>query len=205
MSDSGSHDVAVGASDADIVDSLPEDLDLGALDHSEYVFPNNNRRRIPGALYVMIGIIVGIGVSMMPAGGLHLDNPGLIAGCVLLTLFGMYHIAAGWNLRYDERDALLSGMQSVDFPVGHASAQMGWRGWLSRPTWRILMYSNEPQPAYRGLALVDGVDGSLLDTIVEANPEDWSAFDQSADTHNESASDPSPQGPDEDSKENTNV
>ena len=27
----------------------------------------------------------------------------------------------------------------VGFPVGHASAQMGWRGLRSRPTWRILL------------------------------------------------------------------
>ncbi len=43
------------ASDQDVVDELPEDLDL-----AEFVgpntFPNNNRRRIPAAMYMAIGI-----------------------------------------------------------------------------------------------------------------------------------------------------
>jgi len=47
---------------------------------------------------------------------------------------------------------------------------------LSRPPWRILLYSNEPQPDKRGLVLIDGYDGEVLDTIVENNPEDWSHY-----------------------------
>ena len=55
-----------------------------------------------------------------------------------------------------------------------ASAQMGWRGYLSRPTWRILLYSAEMPPRERGLVLVDGVDGRVLEYFTEPNPEDWS-------------------------------
>ena len=51
---------------------------------------------------------------------------------------------------------------------------MGWRGLLSRPTWRILLYSAENPPLRRGLVLVDGVDGEVVDWFVEDNPEDWS-------------------------------
>ena len=64
--------------------------------------------------------------------------------------------------------------RTVGFAVGHASAQMGWRGLLSRPTWRILLYSAENPPLRRGLVLVDGVDGEVVDWFVEDNPEDWS-------------------------------
>jgi hypothetical protein len=80
---------------------------------------------------------------------------------------------AGWNLDVDERDALVVATRQVGFPVGHASAQMGWRGLLSRPTWRILLYSAEDPPDKRGLVLVDGVDGAVVEWFVEANPEDW--------------------------------
>ena len=66
----------------------------------------------------------------------------------------------------------------MGFAVGHASAQLGWRGLRSRPTWRILLYSNEEPPARRGLVLVDGVDGDVLSHFVEDNPEDWSAYDK---------------------------
>jgi hypothetical protein len=75
-----------------------------------------------------------------------------------------------------ERDALVAATRVVGFPVGHASAQMGWRGLLSRPTWRILLYSADDPPTRRGLVLVDGVDGGIVDWFVEDNPEDWSQF-----------------------------
>jgi len=54
---------------------------------------------------------------------------------------------------------------------------LGWRGLRSRPTWRILLYSAEDPPARRGLVLVDGVDGTVVDHYVGDNPEDWSSFD----------------------------
>jgi hypothetical protein len=53
---------------------------------------------------------------------------------------------------------------------------MGWRGLLSRPTWRVLVYSADDPPEKRGLVLVDGVDGSIVEWLVEDNPEDWSAL-----------------------------
>ena len=55
---------------------------------------------------------------------------------------------------------------------------MGWRGLLSRPTWRILLYSAENPPAKRGLVLVDGVDGEIVEHFVEDNPEDWTELDE---------------------------
>jgi hypothetical protein len=88
-----------------------------------------------------------------------------------------FQLVSGWNLDVDEADALVAATRKVGFPVGHASAQMGWRGLLSRPTWRILLYSAENPPTQRGLVLVDGVDGQIVDWFVEANPEDWSDYD----------------------------
>jgi hypothetical protein len=89
-------------------------------------------------------------------------------------VFGLYSLQAGFDLDVDERDALVIASQAVGFPVGHASAQLGWRGLRSRPTWRILLYSNDEPPAKRGLVLVDGVKGDVVDFFVEDNPEDWS-------------------------------
>jgi hypothetical protein len=60
---------------------------------------------------------------------------------------------------------------AVGFPVGHASAQLGWRGLLSRPTWRVLVFSAEEPPKQRGFVLVDAASGEVLDKIVEDNPE----------------------------------
>ena len=41
--------------DDDVTDELPEDLDASGL-VGPYLFPNNNRRRIPAALYLLIGL-----------------------------------------------------------------------------------------------------------------------------------------------------
>ena len=102
-----------------------------------------------------------------------LINQGVVIAAIVLALFGLYSFVAGWNLKVDESDALVAATKQVGFPVGHASAQMGWRGLLSRPTWRILLYSAEDPPEKRGLVLVDGVDGSIVEWFVEDNPEDW--------------------------------
>lgn len=158
----------------DVRDALPADLDTTALD-APYLFPNNSRRRIPGVLYVLIGI--GCIVLRVTAGDdAVLVNGGVLAAGVVLILVGLYHLQAGWDLTFDEEHALQAATREVGFPVGHASAQLGWRGLRSRPTWRILLYSNEPSPEQRGLVLVDGIDGEIIDSFTERNPEDWTAF-----------------------------
>jgi hypothetical protein len=91
---------------------------------------------------------------------------------------GVYQLVSGWNLDVDEADALVAATRQVGFAVGHASAQMGWRGALSKPTWRILLYSAENPPTRRGLVLVDGIDGAVVDWFVEDNPEDWSEYEE---------------------------
>lgn len=158
--------------DADVTDELPEDLDAAGY-VGPYVFPNNNRRRVPGYLYLMIGaacLLVGLLLGDDGA----LINGGFVGAGILLVLLGSYHLVAGWNLDVDERDALVAATREVGFAIGHASAQLGWRGLRSKPTWRILLYSAEEPPLKRGLVLVDGVDGAIVAHFVEDNPEDWS-------------------------------
>ena len=155
-----------------VSDELPEDLRPDLVDHEEYIFPNNNRRRIPGYIYVGLAAVLAV-IYFVRGDGVFV-NRGFLMAAVMLALFGLYCIVSGWNLKVDERDGLVAAITEVGFPVGHASAQMGWRGWLSRPVWRILLYSADDPPTSRGFVLVDGVDGTVLDSFVEANPEDWS-------------------------------
>jgi len=139
-----------------------------------YTFPDIRRRRYPGAAYlvgaVIFGGLWGIGSG---ADGVLVNN-GFLVGAVALALIGAYHMVAAWPLAVRDTEALLAAASEVGFPVGHASAQLGWRGLRSRPTWRILLYSGEDPPTRRGLVLVDAVDGTVLDHFVEDNPEDWS-------------------------------
>ena len=159
--------------DADVRDQLPEDLNASAY-VGPYVFPNNNRRRIPGYLYLMLAAALVVAWVASGSGDGVLVNGGFVGAAVLLTLFGAYHLVSGFNLDVDERDALVAASREVGFAVGHASAQLGWRGLRSRPTWRILLYSAEDPPATRGLVLVDGVEGQIVAHFTEDNPEDWS-------------------------------
>jgi hypothetical protein len=161
--------------DQDVVDELPDDLDAAGY-VGPYLFPNNNRRRVPGYLYLGVAAILVV-VWLVVDDSIYV-NGGLLFAAVLLAVFGAYSLITGWNLDVDEQDALVAATRAVGFPVGHASAQMGWRGLLSRPTWRILLYSTENPPARRGLVLVDGVDGEIIEHFVEDNPEDWSQFDK---------------------------
>ncbi|MPY92054.1 MAG: hypothetical protein GEV08_03020 [Acidimicrobiia bacterium] len=162
------------AADADVRDELPEDLDPTAF-VGPYVFPNNSRRRVPGVLYLLIA--AGLVAVYVLAGDSPLVNGGFLLAALLLGVVGAYALVSGWDLKVDERDALVAATAEAGFSVGHASAQMGWRGLLSRPTWRILLYSAENPPARRGLVLVDGVDARIVDRIIEDNPEDWSDLD----------------------------
>ncbi|MCC5953559.1 MAG: hypothetical protein JJU45_15820 [Acidimicrobiia bacterium] len=158
--------------DEDIRDALPEDLDAAGY-VGPYLFPNNNRRRIPGAIYIALGLVAVGGWVAAGSDAVYL-NAGVAWAGVLLVVVGIYSVVVGWNLDVDEQDALVVAVRTVGFPVGHASAQMGWRGLLSRPTWRILLYSAEDPPTARGLVLVDGCDGEVIEWFVEDNPEDWS-------------------------------
>ena len=155
-------------------DTLPGDLVSGYV--GPYLFPNNSRRRLSGVLYAVVG--AGAIAAALGAGSdAVLINGGFAAGGAALILFGLYCLQAGWNLAVDENDALVAATREVGFPVGHASAQLAWRGLRSRPTWRILLYSNEAPPERRGLVLVDGVDAEIVGRFVEENPEDWSGLD----------------------------
>lgn len=157
----------------EIVDELPEDLDRGFV--GPYEFPDNKRRRVPGLMYLGFAALVGALIAVAGDDAV-LSNRGLVVGVVALALIGVYHLVAAVPLRHDENDALVAATTSVGFPVGHASAQLGWRGWLSRPTWRVLVYSAEDPPEQRGLVLIDAGRGQVIDQIVEANPEDWSQY-----------------------------
>lgn len=163
-----------GVGDAEVRDTLPDDLDASG-SVGPVTFPDNSNRRIPGFLYLVIAALC---VVVWAAAGddAVLVNDGVLVAGVILAAFGAYCIAAGWPLGTDATEALVEATKQVGFPVGHASASLSWRGLRSRPTWRILLYSAEEPPRSRGLVMVDGVDGTVLQHFVEDNPEDWAAY-----------------------------
>ena len=149
-------------------DVLPEELDVTGY-VGPYLFPSTRRRRIAGTFHA----VVAAGCLL---GWLATDNSGLLVAAVFLALVAAYHFAAAWPLAIDQTEALLVASRTVGFPVGHASAQLAWRGLRARPAWRILLYSADEPPSMRGLVQVDGVDGRSLGEYTEPNPEDWSKY-----------------------------
>lgn len=159
--------------DGEVVDELPADLQPSEADEAAYEFPNNNRRRKPGILYLAVAIALVV-LWVFRADGGVLVNSGYLIVAAILAAAGIFHLVSGIDLNLDEEDALVAATAAVGFPVGHAAGQMGWRGLLSRPTWRILLYSADEPPTKRGLVFVDGHTGDVVDSIIEDNPEDWS-------------------------------
>ena len=160
----------------DHYDELPAELDVTGY-VGQYMFPNNNRRRIPGLIYLVAGASCIALWAAYHDGGVFVNGGFLAVGIGLLAL-GLHHLFTGVARPVDDTDALVAATKQVGFPVGHASAQLSWRGLASRPTWRILLYSAENPPERRGLVLVDGVDASVVAHFVEDNPEDWTALDR---------------------------
>jgi hypothetical protein len=152
----------------EIRDELPEDLQpefAGA-----YQFPDNSRRRIPGAIYLVLAVLCFIAWTTSRDSS-ALVNGGIFWAGVLLAIAGLISISSGWRMHVDERDALVAAQQAIGFPVGHASAQQVWHGIRSRPTWRVFCYSAEDPPRQRGLVLVDAVDGHVVQHLSEPNPD----------------------------------
>lgn len=161
-------------SDAPHTDALPEDLDVTAY-VGPYVFPDITRRRIPAVMYLVVA-------AACVAGYVLTGNGGALVAAILLTLIAAYHFAAAYHLEIDQTEALVVATRTVGFPVGHASAQLGWRGLRSRPAWRILLYSADSPPTTRGLVELDAVDGHVMGEYTEDNPEDWSAYGLAGET-----------------------
>ena len=160
-----------------IVDALPDELNAEEF-VGVYQFPDNKRRRTPAVLYLAVGATMLIAWLATRNGQPVLVNRGFAFGGAFLVVVGLYGLSAGAPLGVHEADALAAASRHVGFPVGHASAQLGWQGLRSRPTWRILLYSAENPPRRRGLVLVDGIDAHVVGDLVQDNPEDWSQYNE---------------------------
>ena len=145
-------------------EGLPQDLDASVL--GPYTVPNLTRRRRAGAYYVGGAVLVALGVAAgLPAG------MWLIVG--ILALIGLYHFLAAFDLKVADTEALSIANQQSEFPVGHASAAVGFEGWRARPIWNILIFSADDPPSRRGLVRIDAVSGEVKDVLVEENPEEF--------------------------------
>ncbi len=145
-------------------EGLPEDLDSSVL--GPYTVPNLTRRRRAGLYYLGGAILLALGVVAGLPTGMWL----MVA---VLSAIGLYHLAAAFDLRVADTEALSIANQQTDFPVGHASAAVGFEGWRARPIWNVLVFSADEPPSRRGLVRLDAVSGEVMDVLVEDNPEEF--------------------------------
>ena len=150
---------------------MSERNDDAGVDFDSYVFPDTVARRNTGWALVGIGVLCVVAWALFRGG--VVANAGVLAGGVVLIAGGLYFRSAAPAMNLDQADALVVAAGEIGFGVGHASATLGWRGLRSRPTWRILVYSSEDPPLERGMVLIDAIDGEVLASYREPNPEDW--------------------------------
>lgn len=150
----------------DVADAagLPEDLDASAPDLFPYAVPDPARRRRAAVVYGAAAVLV----ALLIASGLPAGMWFIVA--VLVALAG-WHVVAGWHLAVREGEALEAANRAIGFPVGHASANLGFYGWRSRPIWNVLVFSADDPPTQRGLVRVDGVSGDVVEEYHETIPE----------------------------------
>jgi hypothetical protein len=142
-------------------EGVPEDLDSSAL--GPYTVPNTTRRRRAGAVYAGGAVLAGVAASTFLPSGYW-----AVAG--LCAAIAAYHFVTGFDLKVADHAALDLANRSVDFPVGHASAAVGFDGWRARPVWNVLVFSADDPPTQRGLVRVDGVDGHVVESYTEPVP-----------------------------------
>jgi len=150
---------------ADIADAagMPEDLDANVV--GPYAVPDTARRRRAGIVYVVAAAVVAIGIGAGLPTGMWLTVGGFLA-------IALYHIVAGTKLEVREHRALDIANAATEFPVGHASAALGFDGFLARPVWNVLVFSADDPPSQRGLVRVSGSSGSIVEQYTEAVPAD---------------------------------
>jgi hypothetical protein len=130
---------------------LPEDLD--ATQREPYAIPSTRRRLRSGVIYAIAAVFAGA--------------VGLFAAAAILAVAAVWHVAAAWHIGILDPEALETATRKVGFPVGHASAVVGFDGMRARPVWNVLVFSADEPPSQRALVRVDAVDGRVVGTYVE--------------------------------------
>ena len=140
-------------------EGVPEDLDSAV--PGPYRFPSPTRRRAAALIYVLGAILAALGALAGLAPGLW----AVSAGFVVLAYL---HDQAAWPLAVVQEQALESAATRVPFPVGHASAALGFSGLRSRPVWNVILYSAAEPPDRRALVRFDATTGMQIDdTYIE--------------------------------------
>ncbi|MFN8015218.1 MAG: hypothetical protein U0R17_01255 [Acidimicrobiia bacterium] len=143
----------------EIKDELPSDLDVTKY-VGPYQFPSPKKRKTAA---ISILVISALSIWM----GINSSNNYLIIAGIGLVLIGLYFYISGWNLNIKDLDALTLAAKNAPYSVGHASAQLSFMGWLSKPLWRVVVFSSDEPPTHKGLVEINAVTGEIASTYFE--------------------------------------
>ena len=133
----------------DVADAVHIEEELDANVVGPYKFPQPTRRRIAGWVLLWGALMCAV-----------LIDGGWLPALGIAALAGWQFLSA-WPLAIDENQALAVAASAVEFPVGHASAAVTFKGWRSRPRWSVVLYSATEPPDRRALVVVDAVSGDV--------------------------------------------
>jgi hypothetical protein len=106
---------------------------------------------------VVAFIVLATGVTLM-----------WLTGCVPLVLLALFQFMGGWKIRVSDMEAIEVASHAPSFEVGHASGSLGFRGWLAKPVWQILVFGAGPgSPTHQAVVTVDGLSGDVLGVYEE--------------------------------------
>lgn len=137
--------------DRDLADELHIEVDLDSNVVGVYRFPSPVRRQKSAWIMFFFALV---SLLTIPSGWV------VAVGFLLL---GVWLLSSAWSLNVGEEAALRIAGTKVPFAVGHASASVRFKGVRSRPRWSVVVYSATDPPDARGLVVVDGVDGEVVE------------------------------------------
>jgi hypothetical protein len=119
-------------------------------------------RRRAGYVYlvmalVVAGIVLITGVDLM-----------WLTGVIPLVVLAGFQFLGGWRIKVTDMEAIEIASHAPSFDVGHASGSLGFRGWLAKPVWQILVFAAGPgSPTHQAVVTVDGLSGEVLGVYEE--------------------------------------
>lgn len=153
------------ASDAtEYTDELPSDLDVTKY-VGPYQFPSPRKRKTAATCIIVISLIT---IAL----GINSSNTSLTVAGGISLLIGLLFFLLGWELNAKDLDALTLAASQAPFSVGHASAQLCFTGWASKPTWRVVVFSSDEPPTQRGLVEISAVTKEITSTFFDMEEQD---------------------------------
>lgn len=118
-------------------------------------------RRRAGYVYLVVGLGAALLVVVAEVRVMWLT------AVLPLILLAAFQIAGGWRIKVTDMEAIGIASEHASFDVGHGSGTLGFKGWLAKPVWQILVFASGPAPDKQALVTVDGLTGEVLGAYEE--------------------------------------